>query len=68
MNKYIPPDFETIQKANAGDSIAMQKLLCCQLCVCRGNTGKANESSIKIRYCQIDGLRVTIKTVTLFLF
>ncbi len=27
MNKYIPPDFETIQKANAGDSAAMQKLL-----------------------------------------
>ncbi|HBL83165.1 MAG TPA: helix-turn-helix domain-containing protein [Clostridiales bacterium] len=27
MNKYIPPDFETIKKANAGDSTAMQKLL-----------------------------------------
>ena len=27
MNKYNPPDFETIQKANAGDSAAMQKLL-----------------------------------------
>lgn len=27
MNKYIPPDFETIKKANAGDSAAMQKLL-----------------------------------------
>ena len=27
MNKYIPPDFETIQKANAGDFAAMQKLL-----------------------------------------
>ena len=27
MNKYIPPDFETIQKANAGDADAMQKLL-----------------------------------------
>ena len=27
MNKYIPPDFETIQKANAGDAAAMQKLL-----------------------------------------
>ncbi len=27
MNKYIPPDFETIQKANAGDSETMQKLL-----------------------------------------
>ena len=27
MNKYIPPDFETIRKANAGDSKAMQKLL-----------------------------------------
>ena len=27
MNKYTPPDFETIQKANAGDSAAMQKLL-----------------------------------------
>lgn len=27
MNKYISPDFETIQKANAGNSDAMQKLL-----------------------------------------
>lgn len=27
MNKYIPPEFKTIQKANAGDSDAMQKLL-----------------------------------------
>lgn len=27
MNKYIPPDFETIQKANTGNSAAMQKLL-----------------------------------------
>lgn len=27
MNKYILPDFETIQKANAGDAAAMQKLL-----------------------------------------
>ena len=27
MNKYTPPDFETIQKANAADSAAMQKLL-----------------------------------------
>ena len=27
MNKYITPDFETIRKANAGDSEAMQKLL-----------------------------------------
>ena len=27
MNKYIPPDFETIQNANADDSAAMQKLL-----------------------------------------
>lgn len=26
MNKYIPPDFETIRKANAGGSDAMQKL------------------------------------------
>ena len=26
MNKYIPPDFKPIQKANAGDSAAMQKL------------------------------------------
>ncbi len=27
MNKYIPPDFETIKNANAGDFAAMQKLL-----------------------------------------
>lgn len=27
MNKYIPPDFETIQNTNADDSAAMQKLL-----------------------------------------
>ncbi len=27
MNKYILPDFGTIQKANAGNSAAMQKLL-----------------------------------------
>ncbi|NDO19729.1 helix-turn-helix domain-containing protein [Lachnospiraceae bacterium MD329] len=27
MNKYISPDFETIRKANVGDSEAMQKLL-----------------------------------------
>ena len=27
MNKYIPPDFEAIKKANAGDSAAMQKRL-----------------------------------------
>ena len=27
MNKYIPPYFEIIQKANAGNLAAMQKLL-----------------------------------------
>lgn len=27
MNKYSPPDFETIRKANVGDSATMQKLL-----------------------------------------
>ena len=27
MNKYIPPDFETIKNAVAGDTFAMQKVL-----------------------------------------
>lgn len=27
MNKYIPPDFETIKNANAGNSGAMRKIL-----------------------------------------
>lgn len=27
MNRYIPPDFETIKNAVAGDTIAMQKIV-----------------------------------------
>lgn len=27
MDQYIPPDFETIRKANIGDADAIQKLL-----------------------------------------
>lgn len=27
MNKYIPPDFETIKNAVAADTVAMQKIL-----------------------------------------
>ncbi len=27
MNRYIPPDFETIKNANVGDSAAIQKIL-----------------------------------------